>query len=136
MFAFAFDYVKYSVELRAVPRCRRAAVDVITDHDLPRPPGNLDDGMGMIPNESSEFNVLDLILLAIISFAIWLVELTIWLATILPALLTDLATWPLRELLYHLLVVPAWDLYMLCRKPLVLEGFLAPEDRRRSRRAS
>ena len=61
-----------------------AHVDVITDHDLPRPPGNLPtDGMGMETRTevSSEFNVLDLIL-AIISFAIWLVELTIWLATI------------------------------------------------------
>ena len=30
-------------------------------------------------------------------------------------------------LLYTLLVAPAWDLYMLCRLPLVMEGFLGPK---------
>src|SRR5207253_4374744 len=25
------------------------------------------------------------------------------------------------------LVAPAWDLYMLCRRPMVLEGFLSPK---------
>jgi hypothetical protein len=126
MFAFAFDYVKYGSSSGLSPRMPPSHVDVITDHDLPRPPANLDDGMGMDPNESSEFNVLDLIL-AIISFAIWLVELTIWLATILPALINDLLTWPIRELIHQLLVIPAWTLYMLSRQPLVLEGFLAPK---------
>ncbi len=29
--------------------------------------------------------------------------------------------------MFQLLVVPAFDLYMLCRKPLVLEGFLSPK---------
>ena len=81
---------------------------------------------GADPNDKRDINFLDVIL-AILAFALWLAELTIWLVTILPALLNDLLTWPTRELIYELLVLPAWSLYMASRTPLVMEGFLMPK---------
>ena len=103
MYDFAYRYVKYSTSSGLSPRMPKANADVITDHDLPRPPGSMDDSMGADPNDKHEVDLLDVIL-AILAFALWLAELTIWLVTILPALLNDLSTWPTRELIHELLV--------------------------------
>ena len=83
---------------------------------------------GMAPDlaNSRPMTLLD-ILLAILAFAIYIAELAAWLATIAPALLADLATWPLRELIFQLLVVPAWDLYMLCRHAARPRGLPRPQ---------
>jgi hypothetical protein len=124
MYQLVFDYMKYTTTSGFSPSEPKPP-DVITDHSLPTPPGGPVDSGGADPAAGKSFNFLDL-LLAIIASAIWLAELATWVATILPGLLTDLGTWPLRELLYQLLVVPAWDLYMRCRSLLVLEGFLIP----------
>jgi hypothetical protein len=123
MFQLAFEYAKYSSSSGLGIR-QPMPPDVFTDHSIPQPPGLPIDG-NADPRMARPLTIVD-ILLAIVAFAIWIVEFLIWLATVGPALLADLATWPLRELLYQLLVVPAWDLYMLCRKPLVLEGYLSP----------
>jgi hypothetical protein len=125
MYDFVYKYVKYSTSSGLSPRMPKANSDVITDHDLPRPPGFMDDSMGADPNDMHDVDFLDVIL-AILAFALWLAELTIWLVTILPALLNDLLTWPTRELIHELLVLPAWSLYMASRTPLVMEGFLMP----------
>jgi len=124
MYKLAFEYMKYTTSSGLSLRPPKPP-DVITDHDLPRPPGLPDDGAGADPGDRKEITLLD-ILLAILAYAIWLAEVTIWVVTVLPSLVADLATWPLRELLHQLLVVPAWDLYMLSRYPLVMEGFLSP----------
>ncbi len=124
MWELAFTYAKFNSSSGLAPR-QPMPPPVITDHDLPRPPGLPADGSAPDPANARPMTLLD-ILLAIIAFAIYLAQLAAWLATIGPALLADLMTWPLRELLYHLLVAPAWDLYKLCRMPLVLEGFLSP----------
>ena len=124
MFKLAFEYAKYSSSA-LTPR-RPMPPPVITDHDLPRPPGLPADGMPPDLANARPLTILD-ILLAIIAFAIYIIQLATWFATLPLAILNDLATWPLRELLYQLLVVPAWDLYMLCRLPLVMEGFLSPK---------
>ncbi len=125
MYQLAFDYTKYVTSSGLSPRLP-GEPPLITDHDLPRPPGMPADGSAPDLDSPDDITVLD-ILLAILAFAIWLAELAEWLATIGPALAMDIATWPTREAIYHLLVVPAWDLYMLSRKPLVLEGFLSPK---------
>jgi Zinc dependent phospholipase C len=126
MFDLAYRYVKMSTSAGLSPRMPLASAEPITDHDLPRPPGSVDDTTGANPNDMHDITVLD-VLLAIIAFALWLVELTIWLVTILPAVLNDLATWPTRELIHELLVLPAWSFYMLSRNTLVMEGFLLPK---------
>ena len=123
MFDLAFTYAKYTSSSGLSVR-QPMPPPVISDHDLPRPPGLPADGSAD-PANARPMTLLD-ILLAILAFAIYLAELAAWVATVLPSILTELATWPLRELLFQLLVVPAWDLYLLCRKPLILEGFLSP----------
>ena len=49
-----------------------------------------------------------------------------WLVTVLPGLIIDVATFPLREALYWAFVVPAWNLYLLSRRMLVMEAYLMP----------
>jgi Zinc dependent phospholipase C len=126
MFDLVYRYVKMSTSAGLSPRMPLASAEVITDHDLPRPPGAMDDTTGANPNDTHDITVLD-VLLAILAFALWFVELTIWLVTILPALLNDLLTWPTRELIHELLVVPAWSFYMASRSNLVMQGFLLPK---------
>jgi hypothetical protein len=123
MFQVAFEYSKFSSSSGLGVR-QPMSPDVFSDHSLPQPPGLPIDG-NADPSMARPLTILD-ILLAIIAFHIWIIELLIWLATLPAAVIADLATWPLRELLFQLLVVPAWDLYMSCRKALVLEGYLAP----------
>jgi len=66
-------------------------------------------------------------LLALFAWAIYLAEVIVWLATILPGLILDVTTFPAREVIYYTLVVPAWNLYMLSRRALVMSGFLMPK---------
>lgn len=124
MYQLAFEYTKFSTSSGLSPRPPKSP-DVITDHDLPRPPGSVNDSAGADPAASKEITLLD-ILLAVLAYAIWFIETAVWVVTVLPGLVADLATWPLRELLHQILVVPAWDLYMQSRYPLVMEGFLTP----------
>ncbi len=126
MFDFAYRYVKFSSSSGLSPRMPKRMADVIGDHDLPRPPGFMSDGAGADPSNMRPMDVLDVIL-AILAFALWLAQFITWLVTVLPALLTDLLTWPARELIHELLVLPAWSFYMLSRGPLVMEGFLMPK---------
>jgi hypothetical protein len=124
MFELAFDYAKYTTSSGLSPR-KPMPPDVITDLNFPMPPGLPADG-NADPSQAQDITLLD-ILLAILAYAIWLLEVAEWLATSAVALLVELASWPAREALYSLMVAPAWDLYMLSRKPLVLEGYLSPK---------
>jgi hypothetical protein len=124
MFDLAFDYAKYTTSSGLSPR-KPMPPDIITDLDFPMPPGLPADG-NADPSAARDITLLD-ILLAILAYLIWLAEVAEWLATIAAALVAEIVTWPAREALYFLLVAPAWDLYMLSRKPLVLEGYLTPK---------
>jgi hypothetical protein len=124
-FQLAYTYAKFTSTSGLSPRMPMEP-PLVNDHSLPRPPGLPADGSAPDPNQARELTLLD-ILLAILAFAIWVAEVAEWLATSGVAIAADLVTWPAREALYHLLVVPAWDLYMRCRLPLVLEGFISPK---------
>ncbi len=124
MYQLAYVYTKYTASSGLSMRMPKPP-DVFNDLSLPIPPGMPNDSAGADPNDHHDLNFLDIVL-AIIAYLIWLAEVSIWIVTILPSMLTELATWPLRELLYYLLVMPAWDLYNLSRLPLVMEGFLVP----------
>jgi hypothetical protein len=124
MYQLAYDYAKYTSSSGLSPR-KPMPPDVITDLDFPIPPGLPADG-NADPGAADETTVLD-VLLAIVSFATWLAEVAEWLVTSGPALLAELATYPAREALYSWLITPAWGLYMMSRKPLVLEGYLTPK---------
>ena len=130
MFQLAFEYAKFSSSSGLAPR-RPMPPDALGDFDLPRPPGLPNDGNGD-PANARRMTLLD-VLLAIVSWALFIVQFTTWLLTAIPQILTTLATWPVRAAIYYLLEVPAWDLYMLCRTPLVLEGFLPPKSSEISR---
>ena len=102
---------------------------VINDHSFPEPPGGdygVDDDptRGADPSNSS-FDLLDL-LLALFAWAVYIAEVAIWLATVLPGLIVDITTFPLRLVLYYAFVVPSWDLYLLSRRTMVMTGFLMP----------
>lgn len=102
---------------------------LINDHSFPEPPGG-DYGVDDDPSrgadvEDSDFNLLDL-LLALLAWAIYLVQVAVWIVTVLPGLITDLATFPLRQVLYYAFIVPTWNLYLLSRRTLVMTGFLLP----------
>jgi hypothetical protein len=100
----------------------------INDHPFPTPPGSSsvgdDPSRGADPDDNS-FNLLDL-LLAIFAWIIYIGEVIVWLLTVLPGLIIDIATFPLREALYWAFVVPAWNLYLLSRRMLVMEAYLMP----------
>ena len=51
----------------------------------------------------------------------------LWLATVLPGLILDVATFPAREVVYWAVIVPAWNLYLLARRALVMSGFAMPK---------
>ena len=103
MYQIVFDYSKYSSSTGLGIR-EPMPPDVFTDHSLPQPPGLPIDG-NADPSMARPLTILD-ILLAIVAFSLWIAELLVWLATLAAAVIADLATWPLRELLFHLLVVP------------------------------
>jgi hypothetical protein len=121
-------YVKKTSTSGYSPR-KPTAPTVFNDHNPPAPPGS-DSGVGDDPARGGDpdddsWNLLDLFL-ALLGFLAWLAELGVWLATLPAALLSDLLTYPARELLYEYAVVPLWSLYIAARKPLVLQGFLVP----------
>lgn len=102
---------------------------LINDHSFPQPPGG-DYGVNDDPSrgadvDDSDFNLLDLFL-AILAWAAYLVQVAVWIVTVLPGLITDIATFPLRLVLYYAFIVPTWDLYLLSRRTLVMTGFLMP----------
>ena len=105
---------------------------LFTDHSFPTPPGGggagIDDdpARGADVDDDDSFTLLDL-LLALFAWAIYLAEVIIWLVTVLPGLILDIATFPAREVIYWTVVVPAWNLFMLSRRALVMSGFLMPK---------
>lgn len=102
---------------------------VINDHSFPEPPGG-DYGVNDDPSrgadvENPNFTLLDL-LLALFTWAEYVVQVAAWIATVLPGLIADVATFPLRHVLYNAFIVPTWNLYLLSRRTLVMTGFLMP----------
>ena len=128
-FKLLYLYVKKTSTSGYAPR-KPTAPPVFNDHTPPAPPGSSsgvddDPSRGGDPSDDS-WNLLDLFL-AVLGFLAWLAELGVWLATLPAAVLADLATYPIRELLYEFAVEPLWSLYIAARKPLVMQGFLMPK---------
>jgi hypothetical protein len=101
---------------------------VINDHPFPSPPGSLvagDNDRG-IDLSDDDVTILD-ILLAIVAWLIFIAQIVVWLATVLPGLILDVATYPARVVLHYAVVAPLYSLYIASRRMLVLTGFLTPE---------
>jgi hypothetical protein len=129
MWDIVYTYLKMTGRGGLSPR-KPQPPDVFTDHSFPTPPGGgygIDDdpSRGADVDDDDSFSLLDL-LLAVFAWAVYLAQVVVWLATILPSLIVDVSTFPAREVLYYALVVPAWNLFMLARRALVMSGFLMP----------
>jgi hypothetical protein len=132
MWEIVYSYLKLTGSDGLSPAKPRPP-DVFTDHSFPTPPGGgggggVDDdpGRGADVDDDDSFSLLDL-LLALFAWAVYLAQVGLWLATVLPGLILDIATFPAREVLYYALVVPAWNLFMLARRALVMSAFLVPK---------
>jgi hypothetical protein len=105
------------------------------NHELPPPPDvfpNLDfpalsDPGDPLDESDGDFwdDVLDVIL-AIVSVILLIVEVAVWLATVLPAVLADVATYPLRIALYYAFELPLYHALKAFRMTLVMTGYLHP----------
>ena len=105
---------------------------MFTDHSFPTPPGFGGAGIDNDPNRGADvdddrsFTLLDL-LLAIFAWAVYIAQVITWLTTVLPGLITDVSTFPARQVIHWTVVVPAWNLYILARRALVMAGFMMPK---------
>jgi len=131
MWAIVYGYLKMACRDGLSPRMP-APPDAFTDHSFPTTPGGGGGGVDDDPSrgadvdDDDDFSLVDL-LLAIFAWAVYIAEVALWLATVLPGLIIDIATFPAREVIYWTVVVPAWNLYMLSRRALVMSGFLMPK---------
>jgi len=131
MWEFVYGYLKMTasdaISLRLPP-----PPSVFTDHSFPTPPGGGGSGIDDDPargadvDDDDDFNLLDL-LLGLLGWALYLAQVGVWLATVLPGLILDIATFPARQVIYWAVIVPAWNLYLLARRPLVMSGFAMPK---------
>ena len=64
--------------------------------------------------------------LAIIRFILWLVAIAIWLATIIPAIVLDVATYVPRLIAYYGIQLPLYYMVKAERRIMVMSGFLQP----------
>ncbi|MGV8910820.1 MAG: zinc dependent phospholipase C family protein [Propionicimonas sp.] len=131
MWEIVYRYLKMTssdgISLRLPP-----PPSVFTDHSFPTPPGGGGSGIDDDPSRGADvddddsFTLLDL-LLALFAWAVYLAQVVLWLATILPSLIIDITTFPAREVIYWAVIVPAWNLYLLARRALVMSGFAMPK---------
>jgi hypothetical protein len=129
MWKIVYTYMKVTGSDGLSPR-RPTPPELITDHSFPTPPGGgygVDDdpARGADVDDDHSFNILDLFL-AIFAWLIYIAEVIIWLATIIPGLGLDLLTKWARDIVYQVQCI-AWTLFILARRALVMTGFLIPK---------
>lgn len=131
MWKIVYSYLKMTGSDGLSPR-KPEPPSVFTDHSFPTPPGGGGSGIDDDPARGADvdgddsFSLLDL-LLALFAWAVYIAEVALWLATVLPGLILDVTTFPAREVVYWTVVVPAWNLFLLSRRALVMSGFLMPK---------
>ncbi len=128
MWTLVYAYLKLTGTGSLSPR-KPQPPDVFTDHSFPSPPGS-DHGVSDDPSRGADvdsddsFHWYDL-LLALFAWAEYLVQVAVWLVTIIPSLAADVLDYWARNLVY-LAEVAAWNLYLLARRALVMSGFQMP----------
>jgi hypothetical protein len=110
-----YHYLKYSASSGYRPP-RPPRPPIIGDKRPPLPPGfsNVIDD----PSRGGDEHKLTLadILLALLTWPLYLAELAAWLVTTAASAAVDLATLPVRETLYEYFVVPAYSAYLAARR--------------------
>jgi hypothetical protein len=130
MWRIVYAYLKISGSDGLSP-LRPQPPGFLTGHSFPTPPGGTygvddDPARGADVDDDSQFTLLDLVL-ALFGWIIYVGQVIVWLATVLPGLITDVTTFPARAVNYWAVQVPAWYLYLLARRALVMSGFLTPK---------
>jgi Zinc dependent phospholipase C len=128
MWTIVYAYLKLTGTGALAPR-KPQPPDVFTDHSFPSPPGsdhgvNDDPSRGADVDSDDSFHWYDL-LLALFAWAEYVVQIAVWLATIIPSLAADVLTYWARNLLY-VAEMAGWNLYLLARRALVMTGFQMP----------
>ncbi|HLY84014.1 MAG TPA: zinc dependent phospholipase C family protein, partial [Acidimicrobiales bacterium] len=132
MWTLVYAYLKLTGTGALRPR-KPQPPQVFTDHSFPSPPGS-GSGVDDDPSRSADVdnNTFDPgswwdLLFALFEWAAYVVEVAVWIATILPGLIADVVTFELgvRNFVYQI-EVAGWNLYLLARRPLVLSGFQMP----------
>jgi hypothetical protein len=120
-FALLYKYIKYtSTDYYKMPK--PTPPEVFPNIDPPLPPGSSDDAPGSSDDDWDFWKTL----LAIFAWIKYLADWLAYIATILPALVADLGTYPARYVLY-LIEEALYELWKAFRYLLVLEGFVMPE---------
>lgn len=128
MWTLVYAYLKLTGTGALAPR-KPQPPEVFTDHSFPSPPGS-DHGVSDDPSRGADvdsddsFHWYDL-LLALFAWAEYVVQVAIWLATIIPSLAADVLTYWARNLVY-VAEMAGWNLYLLARRALVMSGFQMP----------
>lgn len=78
------------------------------------------------PGESDrDMDILDW-LLAILRFILWLLAVAIWIATIIPAIILDVATYGPRLAAYYAIQLPLYNILKAQRAVMVMTGYIYP----------
>lgn len=119
-----FRYFKFST-LDGFSHEKPSPPDLFPNLDFPQLTDPLDEAPGS--SDDSDFNLLDLIL-SILSIIALIAEIAIWLATVLPAIILDLATYGPRLLAYYTIELPLYYMLKAERAILVMTGYMHPMD--------
>lgn len=137
MWDLAFRYLRHTSRDGLSPR-KPQPPTLVNEHPFPSPPGSTlpaeNDGRGGDPNDDNDSgtgrgrrrHAIDLFL-NLLAWIKYIGQVILWLVTIVPGLILDVATFPAREFLYYTVIAPLYSLYMASRKLLVMEGFLLPK---------
>jgi len=129
MWHIVYLYLKLTGKSALSPR-KPVPPGIFSDHSFPSPPGS-DYGVNDDPSRGADVVKRDHhwweLILAVLAWAIYVIEIAIWLLTILPGLIVDVVLYEkqIRWALYQA-DLAAWNLYILARRALVMSGFQMP----------
>lgn len=130
MWQIVYEYLKLTGTRALSPR-KPVPPGVFSDHSFPSPPGS-DYGVNDDPSRGADVDKKDHSwwwdILALLAWAIYVLEFLAWLITLIPSLIGDIVTYlaKMRRAVYDAEMV-AWNLYILARRALVMSGFQMPD---------
>ena len=120
-FHILFRYYKHAT-LDGFAHEKPSPPDVFPNLDFPSLSDPLHD---VAPDEDSDTNWLDIVL-SILALLEWLAEVAVWLATVLPGAILDLATYGPRLLAYYLFELPLYYMVKAFRQVCIEAGYFRP----------